>query len=220
MPTDDELIQRCNWVAAENTRNMLATGNIDPDFYFAKGPGALLYHLRFSEIPWAMNNGRFKEIVFAMVRLSVEQAGYDCVICCTECWMFRGNQAFTELDETTRRKLTNSGFEMLQDLGYGTRVDAFVVTGQTPERACIASYVVDRDLATGKVRSAGELLHQYVIPIENFDGRQKMFGPCKEPGMQEAQDLLKSMNMPPPGLLEQSVHLVNIATEAAPNAEQ
>jgi hypothetical protein len=208
--TQPELAARCEWVGQRSLKALMATGSLDPDFYFSKGPGALLHRLHMKEFgPW-MNSPKLKAHLFAVIRLIIEREGYDCMIFATDSWMFQANDRYLALSEAERRALTDTGFARLVELGYGTRSEALQVTAQTPTLSHAYAVLYTRrgaQITPGETRSeAGAFA----------GGRAAMFMRSGEPDMsgayQRAQQVLNSLEAL--GFdFRKSTELVNIATQ-------
>ena len=201
-----------------NERILRAEGKVDPDFYFGRGAGSLLYHQPFKTLGSWMNSGFHKEFLFSMIRHGVEAAGYDCVIFASDMFRFQGNAMYLKLPEEEQHRLTDRGFKKLASLGYGTTVEAVSVIGQTPERVTFISKAYYRDvLNPDKVFRIDTKSERGTMPIEDYGGRSKMWGDWGEPGMPEAYEVVRKIlathGPPIKEVLEASVTLVNIAVD-------
>ncbi len=210
-----ELEQRSDWVMRRNVKLLLAQGRTSPDFYFGRGEGALLYHIRLDALAPLMNSGRSKEILFSIVRHEIERSGYDCVIFASDMYTFKANdRARVAMDEHPEA-FRHPTIDDLVERGYGEKVEAITVTGQTSQITHCFTRRYFRDLRhPDKVLSVGEELARFTMPQENFGGRMKMFGDWGEPGMREAyQKVGKIMARSGWAGIFSDVKLINIALE-------
>lgn len=199
MISRDELAHRCDWVLRRNKKLLLADGRVDPDWYFSRGAGSLLYHLRFSKLAPLMNSGTGKAGLFSLIRHGVELNRYDCVIFCSDTWAW---------------------------IGEKQKQEAVTVTGQTERDVHLRSATYRRDFirpdhvfAVKDVEMADSPFGGGFMPTEDFAGRSKMFGDWKEPGMREAYDAIakcidRCVGRKAFGLsMAESCELINIETE-------
>jgi len=206
-----ELVERCRWVLRREERILRAEGKIAPDYYFGKGSGSLLYQIRLNRLaPW-MNSGPLKEFLFSLMRHNAEDAGYDCVIFASDVWSLTAN---TNIPVKDLRGLT---LDKAAHLGYGKKVEAVMVNGQTPELAAFLTLPYYRDaLNPDKVFRTGPEEQPSVGPLNNMSGRLKMFGDWREPGMKEAYEKVREFipEFKKQGIdLPSVTKLVNIAAE-------
>lgn len=210
--TVEELRQRCDWVGRRNLRILRETGSISPDFYFGKGEGSLLYRLVLNKLGFLMNSGRVQELLFALTRRLIEDAGYDCFIFASEMWMFKGNERYIKLTDKQRQELTDRAFEKAVRLGYGEVFEVLGITGQTPDISHQVQIPFRRN--NKKVVQLGD---PESYPMTMAGGRSKMWGDWNEPGMAEAYESVGkfTQEFKKKGLdLPNVAVLVNIATEA------
>lgn len=170
----DDLIRRANWVMRRNEKLLLAEGHTAPDYYFGRGEGDLLYHLRFDKIAWMMNDGPLKEGLFSMVRYGVELNGYDCVVFCCDMWA-------ASIPAKNRSK----------PFPKEKSVEALGIVAQTPRDAYMHMRSYRRDQIQSDHVFALADLSRNSMAIEQYSGRTKMFGDWGEPGMQQAYRKVK-----------------------------
>jgi hypothetical protein len=192
--TPEELLQRCEWLSKRAGRMLRQFGTLNPDFYFSKSTDPTLYQLRFDNLASWMNSGTMKQYLFSMIRIGVENAGYDFVMSATDMWAFEANIHARTLTEAQRRRFTDRGFRTLVELGFGKVGEAYSVIGQTPEHYVQLTVPYKRDLLNPeKVFKIVEAETERIGPtsMNNFKGRLKMFGDWGEPGMREMYEKVK-----------------------------
>ena len=213
----EELTGRVEWVMRRNERILKQEGRIDPDFYFGRGPGSLLYEQRFEKLAHWMNDGHKKEVLFSMVRHTVEAARYDCVVFASDMWGFKVNERGAHLSKEDVDQLRDHGFKKLMALGYGKTFEHVSVLGQTQEHVVMISKEYKRDaLNPDKVFWIGPPTIRQT-PSVQFGGRSKMFGDWREPGMREAYKrvgkAIRDNDVPLIEIVDSSIVMVNIAVD-------
>jgi hypothetical protein len=212
-----ELTARTEWVMQRNVRMLREDGHQSADFYFGRGSGSLLYNVRLTVLADWMNSGEMKERLFALIRVLIEEVGYDCFIFASDTWSFEGNKAFRQLpDARAQELLAKSSIPELVELGYGTSVEAIIVMGQTAKLACVSKTTYYRDpVNPDKIARVGKT-QTGEGDIETFAGRAKMFGTMKDGGTRRAYKKIHAQRREIKEVLAQMANLtslVNIATE-------
>ena len=216
--TAEELAQRCDWVTRRNLRLIKEQGFQNADFYFGRGPGSLLYNLRLDLIADLMNSGLFQEYLFALVRLLIEDAGYDCCVFASDTWALEHSELFYQLPAARAAELLRTrSIAELAELGYGKRIEAISVVAETPDLVWITQTPYYRDVLqpdrvahVGEIRSGGG-------DLNTLSGRVKFFGRITD---REAQRMRRKVGKLASDFRKRGVDLpgatalINIATEA------
>lgn len=126
-----------------------------------------------------MNSGTAKDAIFAWVRDEVRKSGHTAVIFATECWCGKQTEAGKAIPtEEFMEYGRERGFVTGVAKGYIERAEAVVVTVQTPESVLTVTQFFKRDEKRRKI-TFGER-QEYESPINQFAGRQKMYGDLRE----------------------------------------
>jgi hypothetical protein len=153
------------------------------DAYFdLKLPDGELIHFKMPE--WAgqlMNIGGAKDRLFAFVRETAQEAKATAVVLVTDQFYSRSTpKACADLKagrvteaELKRLGGLGDGFEEMERRGYADRGECLGVTVQTPERAMMLQQAYER---FGRREIVWREMWRFDIPIDQFQGRQKMFG--------------------------------------------
>jgi hypothetical protein len=159
-------------------KNDLAkTGRVAPllTFGFRKVQAVIPMPDHIAEL---LESGGGKDILFGRLRAMVHAIGCDSFAILTDAWFSKATPAGGLLDPGRFTDLYSKlGSEEMEKRGYITREEVIMATAQTPERMMVVAQPYVR--GEGRSITFGEA-HETEMPMDMFEGRQKMFGDTSE----------------------------------------
>jgi hypothetical protein len=154
-------------------------GCVNPFFIFQDTSGACHEVVLPERIAGLLNSGHGKDVMFQLVRDIVQASHCTAVVIVTEAWVGEQTKKGQALPMAEFLEYASeSGFGRGIAEGIIERLEAISVCIQTPQEALILTQEFLRDEAA-HVIVFGEST-EAVTPIDEFHGRQKMFGDLSE----------------------------------------
>jgi hypothetical protein len=155
-------------------KDLERSGHINPFFVLRHKDGGLEQLNVPEKYADLMNSGSAKTTIFGFVRSWVREFGITAVVIGTDAWFSRSTpQARGLSQEEFDRIVREEGSENAEKRGLVVRKEAAVVNVQTTLRVMSLSQVYER---LGRRDIVFREISQIEAPIDNFVGRQKMFG--------------------------------------------
>jgi hypothetical protein len=156
-------------------RDLERTGSVMPFFVLRDQNGnshQLNVPEKFKEL---MNHGPSKDKLFGFVRNIAQTMPAAAVVIVTDGWFGKPTAKARAMNQEKLFEATKGqSLDNAVAAGLAERLEALLITVQTPERVLTLAQVYDRDERRRKIT----YLEMNIMesPIDNFAGRQKMFG--------------------------------------------
>lgn len=162
----------------QRAQNDLArTGNVEPMVLFGQDEKIVVTNLP-GAARQMLNSGDGKDYLFDSLRGMVARSGATAFGFVSDAWFSTPTEKGHRLgDGQWKKLLAKHGADGLVERGYLERSEAIIVNVQTPERMLILTQPYTR--GENKSITYG-VRDEHEGPLDQFEGRQKMFGDTSE----------------------------------------
>lgn len=176
----DEDLRRLAGVALKKAKeDLVRTGTVDPTIMMRE-PDGTLQVIRMGETGAVMNSGKGKDLLFGALREIVKEKGITAVIFATDGWMGKQTAKGRAIgEEEFFRKTRERAFETAVREGLVERCEVITLTVQTPMGTLMVQQEYERGIGGKRSITFGEQREQEV-GVDEFTGRQKMYGDLRE----------------------------------------
>jgi len=175
--SSSELLKLANHALLQAKAQLDLQGDLPPIFILRTKNGQLHRLPMSPELAQLMDNGDAKDMIFGSIRRMVQESKCTASVFITDGWVYPPTDKKKKLSTDEQNALLDyNGTAWMHENGYLWKVEMLVCTVQTAERALIRRVAYERT-PYGVNLSPPE---DWEMPIDDFGGRQKMFGDLSE----------------------------------------
>jgi hypothetical protein len=159
---------------------MKERGKLDPIILLRDKHGDVFPLPLPGEMGNIMNSGAGKDFLFGAIRSMVKKRALTGVVIVTEAWFGRSTPkgAAMSQEEFTRISAKETGFAAALREGLITRCEIIMISVQTPQGCLMVRQEFERDDDARRVTFGA--IERMPMGVDEFRGRQKMFGALRE----------------------------------------
>ena len=149
-------------------------GTVTPFFVLYAGGESHQINIpeRFTQL---MNDGHAKDMIFGFLRQAVQKTEATAVVIVTDGWFGKPTaKAMAMGEKEASEAMEGQSLDNAEEAGLVERLEALLITVQTPERCLTLAQAYERDHRRQKIKYLE--VHILECDINHFAGRQKMFG--------------------------------------------